>query len=228
MGMIWFKSAATKKSTICSVGYLALGTSLLLTTGCRNAGMVIVACFVLLLLPKKLYENALFFRLLYLTILLTTVFASEFMLSVLNDEQLMVQIQDFTTSFSQKDWGMGTHYEVLQFVSHKFANRDLFSQLFGTGVKTYHCHNLYYQCLLFYGYVGTFIIYVFYMYVFEKAYILIKYHNDIIVLSCFIVLIGHFLLQIGEVYMLGAETTNLMALLPTGIILQRLQRYKNN
>lgn len=226
-GMLWFKISSKIISKLFSVLYLGVATSFLLLTGCRNAGMVIVACFILLILPSSIYKRGLIFRGLYITAMFLTIIAGEFMKLILSDAQLMNEVLTFTTSFSEKAWGMDTHYVLLEVITDKFQGFDIITQLFGKGIKTYHTHNLYYQCLFFYGYIGTFLIYIFYAYIFERAYKLIVENNDIISLSCFIILVGHFLLQIGEVYMLGAETANPMALLPVGVILQRWIKYRN-
>lgn len=227
VGMLWFKTAENFKSRVFSIFYLFLATSLLLLTGCRNAGMVIIACFILLLIPNRVYNNGGIFRGLYIGVLFMTIIAADFMLYVLSDANAMETIQSFTSSFSHKAWGMDTHYILLESVKRRFANMDILTQLFGSGIKTIHTHNLFYQCLYFYGYIGTLLIYLFYIYVFERAYKMIRQNEDVISLGCYIILIGHFMLQIGEVYMLGAETVNLMSLLPSGVILQRWYTYKN-
>lgn len=221
IGMVWVKISRKFISLLCSTIYLVFSLKLLLATGSRNAGIVILICFVMLLIPTKFYKNRALYRVIYLSALLLTVFSVGFQVFILNDSQIMEYLLPYTTSFSDKEWGMDTHYLLLQEVIIRFDNLSIFSQLFGNGVKVYHCHNLFYQCLFFYGYVGTTLIYIFYVCVFEWAYKLIEKNNDILSLSCFIILIGHFLLQISEVYMLGAETSNVMSLLPVAVILQR-------
>lgn len=227
VGMLWFKFATTAVSKMGCIVYFGYVTPLLLLTGCRNAGLVILVCFVLLLLPIRLYKSALIFRILYISSMLLTVIAADFMEMVLSDDRLMDELLSYTSSFSKKAWSMDTHYILLEAVTSKFRSYDILTQLFGMGVKTYHAHNLFYQCMFFYGYVGTLFIYIFYIYVFERAYRLIKYNDDTVALGCAIILVGHFLLQIGEVYMLGAETCTLMALLPAVIILHRWIKTKN-
>lgn len=225
IGMIWFKVSHSFRSTIFSSAYLLIAMALLLAAGSRNAGIVILICYAMLLAPKRIYQKGIIYRTIYITILLLTVFSVDFQMFILDDDQLMEYLLTYTTSFSNKEWGMDTHYLLLQVVTSKFANLDLFSQLFGRGIKVGHCHNLYYQCLFFYGYIGTFFIYIFYVYIFEKAYQLIKRERDILAMSCFIILIGHFMLQISEVYMLGTESANIMSLLPAAIILQRCYKF---
>lgn len=220
-GMIWFKYSNGIANFILSTIYLGFGTSFLFVTGCRNAGMVIVACYILLLLPENIYKSKLIFRAMYLSVMIATLFAGDLMDGVLSDASLLSEIESYTTTISQKEYGLDTHLLVLNVVKKLYAESDLFTQLFGHGVKTYHCHNLFYQCLLFYGAIGTIVVYAFYIYIFERACKLVSYYNDKITLCCFIILLGHFMLQIGEVYMLGAETVVLMSLLPAGIILQR-------
>lgn len=227
IGMMWFKISKRIIPHICSTVYLIFAMSLLLVAGSRNAGIVILVCYFMLLIPERIYKVKIIFRTIYIATLLLTVFSAAFQLYILNDAQIMDSLLSYTSSFSKKAWGMDTHYILLEAVSLKFASLDWFTQLFGTGVKAGHCHNLFYQCLFFYGYVGTTLIYVFYIYVFESAYKLIYNYKDIIALSCFIILIGHFLLQVGEVYMLGAESANVMSLLPAGVILQRWSQYKH-
>lgn len=228
IGMIWFKLSSGIKSKLCSTAYLLFAMSLLLAAGSRNAGIVIIISYIMLLIPSRIYANVILYRVIYLTALLLTVFSVDFQMYILQDEQIMDYLLSYTTSFSGKAWGMDTHYLLLQIVSDKFSDLDLFTQLFGTGVKAGHCHNLFYQCLYFYGYIGTILIYIFYIYVFERAYRLIKYGDDVLALCCYIILIGHFLLQISEVYMLGVESANMMSLLPSAVILQRWYTFKNN
>lgn len=225
VGMIWFKFSHRIKSLFCSTAYLLFAMSLLLATGSRNAGIIIIICYIMLIIPSRTYKNATIYRGIYLTAILLTVFSVDFQMYILHDEQIMDYLLSYTTSFSEKAWGMDTHYLLLQVVSSKFANMDIFTQLFGTGVKAGHCHNLFYQCLFFYGYVGTLLIYIFYIYVFERAYRLIVQCGDTLALCCFIILIGHFLLQISEVYMVGAESINVMSALPSAVILHRWHKY---
>jgi len=225
VGMIWFKSSRGIKSLLCSTAYLLFALSLLLAAGSRNAGIIILICYIMLIIPSRVYKSAILYRAIYLTAILLTIFSVDFQIHILQDEQIMDYLLSYTTSFSEKAWGMDTHYLLLQVVSSKFANLDIFIQLFGTGVKAGHCHNIFYQCLFFYGYVGAILIYIFYIYVFERAYRLMVQCGDTLALCCFIILIGHFLLQISEVYMLGAESVNMMSALPSAIILHRWYKY---
>ncbi len=225
VGMIWFKISHRLKSILYSTAYLLFATSLLLITGSRNAGIVILICYAMLLIPMRIYKSVILYRFIYVVALLLTIFSLDFQQMILQDNEIMTYLQSYTTSFSDKAYGMDTHYLLLIKVAHKFAEMDIISQLFGTGVKAGHCHNLFYQCLFFYGYVGTLLIYTFYIYIFEKAYNLIYHNGDVLALCCFIILTGHFLLQISEVYMLGAESANMMSLLPSAVILQRWYRY---
>lgn len=223
---LWFKLSDTKLAKIISTSILVLMATYLFATGSRNAGMVMVLSVLLLLLPNTIYHSKFLFRILYLTPLLATIFAESIMTYIFSNDSIVEYLTSFTSQYSKKAWGMDTHLDVLVFVSNKFADLDIFTQLFGTGIKPGHCHNIFYQCLFFYGLIGTVTIYIMYITIFEYAYKLIRKYDDSLVLGCFIVLLGHFYLQVGEVYMLGSEATTIISILPTGIILQRLNYYK--
>lgn len=225
---LWFKFSNRLFNKLLSGLLLLFFATYLLATGSRNAGIVLCISIVLLLLPNSIYRNKILFRILYLIPLFSTVFAESIMAFVFNTKSIIDNLVDFTAQYSQKAWGMDTHLYILLYVRDKFLNLDIFTQLFGSGVKAGHCHNIFYQCLFFYGFLGTVIIYMIYMRIFEYAYKLIYKYNDSLVLGCFIILLGHFYLQIGEVYMLGAESANVISLLPVGIILQRLNYYKSH
>lgn len=225
---LWFKFSSRLFDRLLSGSLLLFFATYLLATESRNAGIVLCISIVLLLLPNSIYRNKILFRILYLIPLFSTVFAEGIMSFVFNTQSIIDNLVNFTSQYSQKAWGMDTHLYILLYVKDKFLNLDIFSQLFGTGVKAGHCHNIFYQCLFFYGFLGTVIIYMIYIRIFEYAYKLIYKYNDSLVLGCFIILLGHFYLQIGEVYMLGAESVNVISLLPVGIILQRLNYYKSH
>ncbi len=221
IGFMWFVLGNKLRDKIISAMYLAISFSYLIATGCRNAGINILFCFALLLIPLSLMKKKAVFRTIYITVVLATIFAVPLMELIFGNDRLMVTMNEYTTSFSDKAWGMNTHLDILRFVSDKFSQMPLLAKLFGTGIKVYHAHNLFYQCLFAYGYIGTVMVYGLYIYIFEMGHRLFREHNNLLALSCCIVLIGHFLMQIGEVYMLGTETTLIIALLPAGIILQQ-------
>lgn len=64
-------------------------------------------------------------------------------------------------------------------------------------------------------------MYISYIIIFEIGHKLIVEYNDTVIIGCCIILIGHFLMQIGEVYMWGSESAMVISLLPAGLILQQ-------
>lgn len=222
-GFLWFLLEKNLGRKCYVVGYLLLITSLLLGTGSRNAGIVMMLCFVLLIIPKSIYKKPLFYRLLYIAAMLATVFAPSVMRFVFGNAKLMDILLQFTSSFSAKAWGMDTHLDVLLFVQNRANELNFVSKIFGEGIKRYHCHNLFYQCVFFYGYIGTIVLYGICGYIFESGFRLYRTEENKLTLGCCIIMIGHFLMQTGEVYMFGGETMLLGALIPMGIILQQVR-----
>ena len=224
IGFVWFKVASSVVSKVSSVIYLLVASAFLLSVGSRNAGIVIAICLMLLLIPNRIFKNKWFFRIIYLSAMLATVFASEVMAYVFENENLMKQLVEYTSSYSEKAWGMDTHLSVLLRVKSQFSELGFFTRLLGEGVKTQHTHNLFYQSLYFYGYLGTIILYIIYIIIFEIARKIIVEYEDTIIIGCCIIMIGHFLMQIGEVYMWGSESAIIISLLPAGLVLQQRRK----
>lgn len=221
VGFIWFEYSETIKSKIVAVVYMAIAVFYLLSTECRSAGLVIVFCIVLLLIPRKILENRYIFRLVYFGAILATIFSLNIMEMIFNNIKILGHLIDFTSLFSDKTYGMSSHLQILEFVRGEFEHLDILSRLFGQGVKTQNCHNLYYQCLFFYGYLGTAFIYGFFVFIFETGYGIYKRSKDKLILACCIALIGHLLMQCSEVYMYGLETNFMITAVPAAIILNR-------
>ncbi len=220
-GFIWFVLENKLRGKILAGVYLLISAGVLLEVGSRNAGIVLMICFVLLLVPKYFYQAPVFYRTVYILAILSTVFASNVMEYIFNNMNIMDVLLEFTTSFSDKAWKMEGHLDILLYAQMKFSQSGIFEKIFGEGVRLHHCHNLFYQCLFFYGYVGTIMLYGLFGYIFEQGFKLYRIHGNKLTLACCIVLLGHFLMQIGEVYMFGSETMCLIALVPMGIILQQ-------
>lgn len=221
VGAIWFKLENRVIYKMISVFFLAVGYSYILSAGSRNAAIVIVIFFIFLLIPNEIWKKKWFSRGVYIVAMAFTVIAADFMDAVLNNNDIMRYLLEYTKSFSRKAWGLDSHLVLLREVKIVFNNLDLLTKLFGQGIIIHHTHNLFYQCLFFYGYVGTAVIYWIYARIFETGFRLYREYGNKLALVCCIILIGHFLIQISEVYMLGAETVFLIALLPAGVILQQ-------
>lgn len=226
IGFIWFKMESRIKLKVCAAVYLIVASGVLLSAGSRNAGIVIAMCMILLIIPNRFMKNKWFFRFIYISVMLATIFASDVMTYVFNNEEIMTKLVEYTSGYSDKAWAMDTHLTILLEVKQKFSELGVFTQLIGEGVKSHHTHNLFYQCLYFYGYLGTILLYGIYVVIFEIGYKLFKKYNNTLALGCSIILVGHFMMQIGEVYMWGSETAIIISLLPAGLILQQNRQEK--
>lgn len=224
LGFIWFVFEENKIKKLFSIVYMAYMFLLLFETGSRNAGIVIVICSILVIIPKPWYRKPIFYRTLYIVAMTLTIFAADFFRYLFQTPKLMNSISQFTQLFSDKIWGMDGHLDVLIHVQERVAELGFLSKLFGEGVKLHHCHNLFYQCVFFYGYVGTAFLYGILVFIIEKGFKIYRYYDNKLSLGCCIVMLGHILMQIGEVYMFGSETMLLGALLPMSIILNQSTR----
>lgn len=227
VGYLWLILAKTIKSKIFASLYLFVSALFVFNTQTRNSALILMLIYVLLIIPKKFYQNTYFFRIIYIVAIVSTIIAPTIMEFVFNNPSLLNFITDFTTSISDKTYGMSSHLDVILYVQSCFNHFDIFTKIFGEAVKEYHSHNLYYQCLVFYGYFGTIIIYSFYIYLFEIGYKLFKKYNDKVALGCCIILISHFFMQCAEVYMHGLETTFVAVAIPAALIMNLNRKYKN-
>ncbi len=216
---IWLLHARSAMDIGACIVYLLVMLWLIFATGSRNTVIVSLVCFALVLLCRFIEVPRWFFRCLYITAMLVTVFAIPLMSFVFDNEAILRPLEEFTTRFSDKPWGMDSHLVLLQWVKRSFDADPLLVQLFGNAMLIGNRHNLFYQCLSFYGYVGTVGIYIFYGYIFETGYALYKKCHDTLSLSCCLMLIGFFFLQCAEVFMLGLETASMIGALPAGLIL---------
>ncbi len=216
---VWLLNGRAIADSILCLAYLAIMLFMILTTGSRNTILVALASLVLALVFRFFSVPKWLFRCVYITAMTVTIFAIPFMTWVFENEAVLRPLEEFAAQISNKEWGMDTHLRLLQLVKRSFDAQPWSIQLIGNGIKLGHCHNLFYQCLYFYGYIGTIGIYAFYVYVFETGYKLFKKYNDKLSLACCMMLIGFFILQCAEVFMLGSETASMIGALPTGLIL---------
>ena len=85
---------------------------------------------------------------------------------------------------------------------------------------------MFYQGLFVYGFVGTILIYLFYIKVFEMAYILFLKNDDYVALGCFIGLIGNLLLQGADDYLICNRTCVVMPFIMVGLIISRYRLFR--
>lgn len=218
VAFIWFKYARNK---VVPSLYLIISYIYILKTGSRNVAIVILICFVLLLLPQKFWKNAWFFRSICIVALLYTVFAMYIMEWGFDNVKIAEWLDEYVNRFSEKGWEMESRVDYLALEQYNLQSKGIVEQLFGSGILKHMGHNLFYQTAFTYGYLGTLFIYIIYYFVFEMAYRIIKRDNNMIVLGCVIIMIGHFFIQGADVYMLGAETCIVMPAIIMGLIMQQ-------
>lgn len=194
-------------------------------TGTRNVIIVAFICLILTFLPEKIYRNKIIYRSIYIVVLLYISFAGNFIDKIFENDQLAQFITSLTGDFSNKSWSMESRADYLFLVRESFEEYNIFFKIFGIGIKATHAHNLFNQLLLTYGYLGTFLIGYIYIYIFEKAYILIRHKKDCFVTGVFIALIGLFLLNGADVFIAGAETCSIIPQFLMGIIMCKYRYY---
>lgn len=224
VGFLWFKLDARK---IPSLFFLIVGLIVIQQTDCRNVAIVMPICFVLLLLPKKLLTNGVFYRVLYGLVLLYVIFAADIMEWGFSNQVIGRYLREYTAEVSEKAWDMETRMGFLQQVKALLSKRDILSKMFGEGVLMRHGHNLFYQCLMFYGYVGTTVIFAWFIRVFEMARTVLREKEDPITAGCVVTLLGHFMIQGADVYLLGGESCWVLPLIIIGIIMNRYRVYRS-
>ena len=98
--------------------------------------------------------------------------------------------------------------------------------MFGEGVCQHFGHNIFYQCVFVWGFIGTVLVYILLIKVFEMAYREIKAGNRL-VLGCFVILVGHIILNGADVYLFGGEACQVLPLAVIGIIMQQYRTGQN-
>lgn len=222
ISFIWFKIG---KNKIFSSLMMVSGFMLCLQAGSRNVAIVLPICVALLLLPKQFFLNKIFYRVIYITVLVYIIFAPEIMEWGFANESIAENLNSYTTEFSEKSWSLDNRLVFYPYIQNKIASMSFLGKIFGTGIQYFHGHNLFYQSIGTYGYVGTILIWLIYIRAFEMARTLIVEENDMLSLGCVVVLIGHFLIQGADVYMIGCEGISVMPHIITGLIFNQYRVY---
>lgn len=218
VGFVWY---ACRKKKLLPLVFLLIGFALARQTESRNVAVITAIATILLLLPKTWYKNKNFFRVLYGITLVYTLFASAIMEWGFEIPWLSDILTDYTSQYSDKAWDMIERIAFLKEVKIKIGNLNMFHKLFGEGVLIRHGHNMFYQSVFIYGYLGTALLYVFYIRVFEMARKLVHSCGDKIALGCTIALLGCFMLNGADVFLIGSETCAVIPQVLMGIIIFR-------
>jgi len=222
-GIIWLKLSSKK---IYPIIYLSLAFFLMLKTDCRNAIIVMILMSILTFLPDKLYKIRWFFRTIYIVVLSYTILAFTILEFAFSNSFISKVLTYISLNFSTKTYGMFLRIQYFISVKDHLNRLSLVSKLIGRGVNDGSGHNMFYQGLFVYGILGTFIIYTFYIKIFEMSYILFKRNNDYVALGCFIGLMGNLLLQGADEYLICNPTCVVMPFIMVGLVMSRYRVYK--
>lgn len=198
-----------------------IGLAFAMWSGSRNVAIVSGISILLLLLPVKWYQNKVFYRVLYIAILLYTVLAAAVIEWGFSQERIARFLIEYTEQYSDKVWSMLGRVEFSRHMAETIKNLSLSEKLFGLGVFRNHSHNLFYQSVLVYGYFGAVLIYLFFARVLEMAYALISKYNDKVALGCAIGVLGCLMLNGADMFLVGTETCVVMPQALIGIIIYR-------
>ena len=224
-GFVWIKCAKSKLVPMLSI---LAGIIIVAYSGSRNVAVVSFICLLLILLPKRIVNKPVIYISICTIILVYTVFAADIMEWGFANPKINNFLVEFTSNYSKKAWEMSARADYLKLIHTRIAQRGIITQLFGEGVLTIHGHNMFYQCVLEFGYFGTLFIYLMFVRIFKLAYVLIRENHDDIVLGCVIALWGNLILQGADVYLLGPETYALIPQILMGIILQRYMSFRKS
>ena len=222
-GFIWIKNARFK---IIPIGCVLFGMLCANMSGSRNVALLSIACVIMLLLPESIFCNRMVYFTITIAILIYTIFSTDIMAWGFSVPKINDFLLNFTSRYSQKAWEMASRVDYLRMVQESISQRNILLQIFGTGTLTMHGHNMFYQCVLEFGYFGTMLIYIMFFRIFKLAYILIRENQDNVARGCVIALWGNLLLQAADVYLLGPETYAVVPQVLMGIILQRYAVYR--
>ena len=222
LGILWIKCTKKKlfPTAIVLIGFLLAANS-----GSRNVVIVGVVCMVFIFLPKGLLRKPSLYFAACLIVIGYSVFAEDIMAWAFSKPKLYEILTELTNRYSEKAWEMAGRVDFLRRVQDMIARRNFLQKLFGTGTLTTHGHNMFYQCVLNFGYVGTTLIYAMFCRLFKLAFVLIKKRQDDVALSCTIILWGTFLLQGADVFVIGPETYAVVPQVLMGVILHRYGVY---
>lgn len=221
-GVLWIKNA---KKKLFPTAIVLFGFYYAIQSGSRNVAIVGLICVALLFLPNAILKKRITYFVICLTVILYSIFAADIMEWIFSKPKLYQFLVNYTGNYSEKAWEMANRIEFLRGVQDRVSRRGILFQLFGTGTLTTHGHNMFYQCILNFGYIGTALIYAGFCRLFKVAYVLISKKHDDLALGCVIILWGTFLLQGADVFMIGPESYAVVPQVIMGIVLNRYGVY---
>ena len=223
LGILWIKTAKYK---VIPLAIVIFGFWCTMSSGSRNVALVGLVCLLLLLLPKVAFRQPTAYIAICIIVFGYSIFAEDFMAWGFSKPKIYNFMIRFTDRYSEKAWEMAGRVEFLRKVQRMIAERNFLQKMFGTGTFTTHGHNMFYQCILDFGYIGTTFIYAMLFRVFKLGYKLIRKKQDDVALGCVIILWGTILLQGADTFMLGFEAYAVVPQVLMGIILHRYGIYR--
>lgn len=223
LGILWIQS--TKRKLVPTVIVL-LGLFTTMYSGSRNVAIVGIICIALLFLPKAVLRRPAVYIIVCLLVFAYSIFTVDIMAWAFSKPEIYDALVQFTDQYSDKSWEMAGRIDFLRRVQDMIVRRNAWQHLFGAGSFTTHGHNMFYQCILNFGFVGTTLIYAMLCRIFYLAYILIKNKRDDLAMGCVIILWGTILLQGADVFMIGPETYAVVPQVVMGILLNRYAVYR--
>lgn len=220
-GLAWYLDS---KRRLFPAIALFIGFAFAVWSGSRNVAIVSGITVLLILIPSKWYRNIIFYRTLYILILLYTLMAAAIIEWGFSQERIAQFLIEYTEKYSDKAWSMLGRVSFSRMITETIAKLAPFEKLFGLGIFRYHSHNLFYQSVLVYGYVGAVLIYAFLVRILEMAYALISNYNDKIALGCVIAILGCLLLNGADMFLFGTETCAVMPQVFMGVIVYRYRQ----
>ena len=222
IGALWIKNT---KHKLIPAAWVLFGFYYAISSGSRNVAIVGLIWLVLIFLPKSVFRKPLVYYSICVAVLLYSVIAVDVLKWFFSKPKIQQFLEEYTARYSDKAWEMSTRIEFLEMLQRFIGRRSLSVQMFGTGTFMFHGHNLFFQCVLNYGYIGTVLIYAGFIRIFRVAYYLVAKKDDV-TLGCVVILWGMFLLQGADVFMLGHETYAVVPQVIMGIVLNRHGVYR--
>ena len=222
LGILWIKGAKRK---VIPTAIVVLGFYYCLQSGSRNVAIVGLICACLLFLPRAFFQKRISYFVICLVVICYSVFSAGIMEWLFSKPKIYQLLEEYTSQYSKKAWDMLDRVLFLQSIQNKIAQRNILLKLFGTGTMGAHGHNMFYQCVLSFGYVGVVLIYAGFCRVFKMAYVLICNKHDDVALGCAIILWGMIILQGADVFLLGTEAYAIVPQVIIGIVQHRYNTY---
>lgn len=214
---VWLRSTKHKLTPFMLIIFLLY---LMSKTDCRNAVFVTILCAILACLPSHLITKRIVLRTIYIVSLSYTIFVIPVINFIFSNIRFSSLVNLIAGSFTQKTYGMDLRLAYYSHIIQEIKDLNIYSKLFGCGVNTLSGHNMMFQSVYIYGIFGTVIIYIMFIYIFERAINQIML-GDNMTIGLFIALVGNILLQGADEYLICNPTCVFVPFVIIGLILSK-------